>query len=822
MQFIRLSESLQLWPWIMLRAAGFPSENVLQLAAKTSAEAIERLSCLEDDFNKALQTAICALEPALERRSGKERKPFSKAMAKLRKGRLPQNLASLEEAEPALLRARQRLDELEEQQRCFEIAFADDEDRTYKHLIEAATEPRFREAVAWQNVGALRTGIDKLVGSSAGKYQRLVANYLQRYCTKNDQIGFFGPIGWGHVVDKNPKITPGNQLLSKRSVYFDFWAIDLLACQLAEAPSLKKCLRPRRHPTVAIDGSTLRYGVDGETEVPGAIAWLLSNADGSKTASALAAEACDLGEVELDDLDDVFEILEELEERGLLLWQVEIPTISRHPEEYLRSTLKEAGEGGEAGLAILEQLDERRLALSEAAGDAEACAEALERLNTTYQELTGQSASRNAGATYGARTPVYEDCVRDIELRLPSAVLKTVGPALSLVLKSATWCSADVGKKYRATFEEAYCELGEGSVRYAAFYNRIVDSMPTMIGEGGGMVAESLTELAKRWTDVLQLDTTKSEQRFTTAELRTKVETMFENDGPGWPGARFHCPDLLIASSEDPAQCLAEDLQIVLGEIHATTFSVFSLCGADGWPDLPQVVAAYENESPTHIETVIPKPSAGRASGHSMSARDIHLEIGSAYSMRSRDQVVSASQLFVERDGEELVVRTKDGKHSFDIVAFFEYNLGHAIGSRFGIMPSASHTPRIVIDTLVVARETWRFDSTDLDFATASRGANQFASINRWRRSIGLPRWVFAKASSERKPTYVDFDSPIILEILCNQIRKSERVTFSEMLPALDQCWLQDAEGQRYVSEFRTVVVDDTPWRGGSSRATTR
>jgi hypothetical protein len=40
-------------------------------------------------------------------------------------------------------------------------------------------------------------------------------------------------------------------------------------------------------------------------------------------------------------------------------------------------------------------------------------------------------------------------------------------------------------------------------------------------------------------------------------------------------------------------------------------------------------------------------------------------------------------------------------------------------------------------------------------------------------------------------------------------------VTVAEMLPAPDQAWLTDAQGQRYTTELRVVAVDQrTPGSG--------
>ena len=78
-----------------------------------------------------------------------------------------------------------------------------------------------------------------------------------------------------------------------------------------------------------------------------------------------------------------------------------------------------------------------------------------------------------------------------------------------------------------------------------------------------------------------------------------------------------------------------------------------------------------------------------------------------------------------------------------------------------------------------------------------------------------MPRHVFCKVPVEVKPVYVDFDSAIYVNLLAKLIRRSvekdregARVTVSEMLPGMQELWLEDGEGQRYTSEFRIVALD--------------
>jgi len=69
------------------------------------------------------------------------------------------------------------------------------------------------------------------------------------------------------------------------------------------------------------------------------------------------------------------------------------------------------------------------------------------------------------------------------------------------------------------------------------------------------------------------------------------------------------------------------------------------------------------------------------------------------------------------------------------------------------------------------------------------------------------------KSPAEVKPVYVDFASTIYVGMVAKLIRRTAEqggavVTFSEMLPGIDQTWLPDGDGQTYTSEFRVVAVD--------------
>src|SRR4029078_10115460 len=76
----------------------------------------------------------------------------------------------------------------------------------------------------------------------------------------------------------------------------------------------------------------------------------------------------------------------------------------------------------------------------------------------------------------------------------------------------------------------------------------------------------------------------------------------------------------------------------------------------------------------------------------------------------------------------------------------------------------------------------------------------------------GLPRRVFVRSPVERKPRYVDFDSPALVRTLTRFLARAREqaphapVEFVEMLPAPDECWLESDAGH-HTCELRIVAT---------------
>src|SRR4029079_7187684 len=98
-------------------------------------------------------------------------------------------------------------------------------------------------------------------------------------------------------------------------------------------------------------------------------------------------------------------------------------------------------------------------------------------LEETFERLTGEACTRSHGEMYAARTLVYEDCQRALDVEIGPDVLESLGPPLSLLLDSARWFTFDLARRCRELFRETFAELvtetGSATVEAVALWNRI-------------------------------------------------------------------------------------------------------------------------------------------------------------------------------------------------------------------------------------------------------------------------------------------------------------------------------------------------------------
>jgi len=288
---------------------------------------------------------------------------------------------------------------------------------------------------------------------------------------------------------------------------------------------------------------------------------------------------------------------------------------------------------------------------------------------------------------------------------------------------------------------------------------------------------------------------------------------------PGWSYAKYHSPDLLLFA-DGPGPLNEDNFKVVAGELHVAANTL-------GWPmfieqhQRPQELFAGLEQDITEPRLVplIPKAIFGpvaRVLLALISPKDYRLEFGVGPFDAPNSKVLPVSALIVEDDGVDgLRVKTRDQSVQFDLIEAYADILTTIVANDFKMLKPARHTPRVEIDRLVACRESWHFRSDELTFAMQSDECERFIGARRWAHEWDLPRFVFVKVPVELKPFFVDFDSPMFVEIFAKMIRRTIDnspsdclISVTEMLPRPDQSWLPDAEGNFYACELRMVAVD--------------
>jgi len=700
---------------------------------------------------------------------------------------------------------------------------------TARHLQEVAARPRFQAALAWQNPAVLRTGIAPFLrwnpdtdarSSMPRQREELVAHYWQRFCVKNDTIGFFGPVGWGHW-DLNAadavSSSPGNTFLAAAEVYFSGWAIDAVAKVLAEDAALMRWIPPRRVSIVRVAGTTVRVPGRPAQPVDERAAAVLDLCDGTRPVAEIAA-ALDLPE------DDVSAQVRELVRKRWVHWRLEVPAAT-HPDRALRAIVERVPDTAarDRALAKLAVLEGGRDAVRDAGDDADALTAAIGALEADFAALTDTEAQRAKGArTAPCRGLVYSDTRRAATATTGPRLLAHLEP-LQPCLTAARWMTNRFADGIRARLRTAYDRLAaDGPVDLATLW---LHTLPSPHPEAGDLIDAVQGELRAKWGRLVDIPHGARHVRLTTADLADRVREEFDEPGDGWSLARYFSPDVLVVA-EDEAALARGDVELVLGEMHCALNTMGASLFVHQHPDRDELIAETSRDFPAPrllpmLAKELPlkwstrsRPSLDRDQDHYVALVD---QTGDPYRPRT---VLSADVPVQDIDG-RLTAVLPDGTR-YDLLDAYANTLTQRVMDRFTLRPEGDHTPRISVDRMILARETWQLPVAEADFADEKSEAARFVRARHWQRRDDLPRFVFVVSPTEPRPFYVDFDSPVYTTILAKAARRlarkdpGARLKVSEMLPTPEQAWLTDADGRRYTSELRFVAVDQSVTAEGS------
>ena len=823
-----------IWRWFVLRGAGFPAERIEGLAQPACASAADALVLAEERVQPLFQNAIRILNKTMDelRRQGEDRysatfKTMLNARRRLAEGKIPR----AEDFSPEILQVFNEIsDAMRECERCnaeLTQSFTHSLTGQTEILRQFAHDPKFQEAVLWQNRQAFETAVQPVALEHGGlprnqrqrNHEELVANYAQRYCVKNDTIGFFGPVAWGRIESGTRKLelSYGPSLTKRRQTYFENWAIDKIAASLSQLKGMDWWISPRLVPDAFIQKGMLQrpgFSPVALSELEQAI---LSRCDGKTLPEEILLAIQNDPRFSDCSQPDVRDVLKAKADDGVLVWRFLVP-VEVNSEIALRQQLLRVGDAELRTTALnhLDRLEAARREVDGAAGDPMELNRAMHNVELAFEEITNAPGNRNPGTTYGGRTVVYEDCQRDLAIQITPDLLSPMVPALSLLLKSLRWFMQSTALEFQRLFGQTYRELvaqTSGDVRLQDWWNY---TEPKLLN------ASSLGELEKlfrqKWDDILAIGQQDSMVQLKSHDLKVRVEQLFPELDAGYYPVRYFCPDLMLAAKDEEAVCRGE-LQFVLGEVHAGKNTLCHTALVEQHPNRDELVKATQWDLASSCFKVLnthanPTTTVRTSEGVVRPADYFLATTPDAAAPSGYDCHPISGLMLTERDETIEVVSLADGRR-FHILEAFSDLLFAFVMNKASWIPPLRHAPRVLIDKLVIHRETWRFRKGELDFAAGKDEVKRFLGARRWVKSHGLPQKAFVKSALEVKPFYVDMESPVLVEILCRAIRrmnssigKDEDLVLSEMLPGPQQLWLRDAKGSSYTSELRFAIVD--------------
>ena len=677
----------------------------------------------------------------------------------------------------------------------------------------------FLSALTWQNPNALSHGLHKLftetdrLSSHRRREEEAAALYWQRYCSKAETIGFFGPFAWIPVGTPGVALgfTPSAESVEDLWVCMEAWAVQRLGTVFSESGG-RWWFPPRVRPDQGLDeelGELVRPG-HASSRVPAQDMRVLRLVDGSRNGPDILAELTGDPDGSTWNRVRVEKTLVKYVHRRFLTWDAAIPVspaalpllskrVRRIGDEGLRCRFKDVLDGVTARLRGLgDAVDHRELH------------ERLAEFDEYYESITHGPSHRSEGKAYAARTTVYMDATRPCTASVGESLLTRIAEPLDLVLRSAEWFGEQLCLAFEKSMTEFIASTGGGTRTVADVWGH---SLELLWGEAEDNPLRAVEEeLSRRWAAILDgwSGASATRIRLESRRIRGMVHGCFPRTEQPVPAMSVHSPDLqIIARSAENVE--AGDYQVVLGELHAclATLEMPAVESGVGTVMAPVVRDSINRALGTN-RTVPLFPSGWRRNTGRVKPARIgtgETVIGFTNAVAADPGgIVPASRILLEDTPAGIVGIMPSGR-VLTLREIWGVPLSILCADAFKIGLPGEHTPRLSIDDLVLFREAWTPTLDELVPPGRGDPAMDFVRVQRWRASNGLPARVFAKFSHETKPIHVDFTSPVLTANFVRMARRAKElgaaVVMTECLPLPEDNWLCDDSGRHYVSELR-------------------
>lgn len=691
-------------------------------------------------------------------------------------------------------------------------------------LKEIAANPKFQEAVLHQNQNSLQNDayqailnfaqqkIDRETRNYDDRRKELLAyRYLQRFCTKNETVSFFGPFYIGEFNHSKKNIlykSPVGNKIKNRKVYTSTWLLEAILEKVIHDDEIFRMLKPLRVPAIQLMGTEVINLITGnKTKLDKLGLQILKLIERGYNVGELARK------IKKDGLSEknVYEQIRWLIEKKILLSGLEYHSKIDEPAEYVIDKLSwiPAAEENEWYIKLKKLL---QLKSKFEKADLVGRSAIINELKNLFSELAGYSFPKDVTKEKGFFS---EKCELNLEeLKLGKNIYHNLQNSLSLILNLAIYNGAKLNQLKSSLLNEWLKKnFKRRMVNIKDVIYKIAQEkgIPPFKWGDADISKMAFDSLPSEFLSIINSNKEKRAVKFNQEDLERKLAKYLDNlvDAAGG------CCDIMICAP-DKSSINEGNYQTLFCESH-TMRKPLSIYKWSIEITSRGKIFAKEIEK---IHKIIKRRSL--LGEFLISARDILdrsydfpslLDIeAEVYSLRKR-QKISISDLKLRWDNNSVSLVGQDNKSVLLLSPI------PSIGSLFALLPPRvfntrlgnikTHFPRAQINNFIFQREQWIFLKDDLFFSRDSynkQGIELWLELESWRRKEGMPRQFFLKIAYAEKPVFIDFENYFSVEVFKNLAKKSyERLYITEMLPGPENLWFKDGEG-RYTCEFRLIV----------------
>ncbi len=633
--------------------------------------------------------------------------------------------------------------------------------------------------------------------------ERHLLLYLQRIAAKNDTLSEFGPHSWGRVETTAEAVSFVCQSeIQRREVFPERWTAEGIVAAINADPLAAEEVAPRMNPFGRLEDHRFNFTDTGDSLLlDSETLALLKSCDGRRPAYSLGGCAK----------------LQELMERKLVECRLKVPALEPHALAVLLADVSRWREGPVRKLWF-ERLQLFADLAAEFSRETEPQARSIIMSKASRQmETLGVHKDANR-FLYTASNPIGEECFREshflIGEELIAEVTTEAEPWIDLWRDSYAFIAGRVASGLRSILEHA--SPPGGTLPLPDFLRRCAEAKLPL--SGAGMVALAhlaFREVKAAFAERLRDRAAERECKLTLADCHFVRR---EFDYAKFDECTYPAADIQLAASSLEA-VRQGDYQWILAELHPP---VALLHHGFYWscPDKPALNRAFE-------QTLFGKPylyygyfaadftatTAVRLDALPDSVKFVAPErsVGKWETFRPGD-----TEVFVDESG-DVLVRTRDDRR---VLGSFARGWVIPLGFHPFSFSLGKHTPRLLCGKTVVQREAWIVSLDELgkaDFTGVSR--DLVLAVEKLRAARQLPRFVYIRPTEQAlrragvegrdkdtKPVFIDFESYLFLEIFHRWLSKAGELELTEMLPAPEQLFWQEADG-RHSFELRTQIV---------------